>query len=693
MIIKSIAIKRLKAIREERVLEFAPGLNIIKGSDNEVGKSSTRIAITKALFEDPASLPEGNIDLTSWGMEDPWEITLEFEDKTGHYRITRSLKDKTSELVGTGAREFVARNKNSISEKITEITGCPSEAFFLSTACISQDEMIRIVPQYALENTPEGIGAINKRLQAKLNGMEDGVDIPALLSGLYNQANYKEAGGPYYQLQETKERIYRLREQILEETRKVNDIMARRRRLSRVKAELEEIHLRLPEKLELIEKNRKIASLEKDIARDKARYEAYLTAAGYHSRLEYLKNELAPFSNFDGAAEKIRRIESLRESINLLTRQIDSLEHDIQVHEKQKPVTWIPALALFLMVWGIAGGAMVNNYLWSVAVIGLVFFSYWLSLRHTWNKHTRQMSARKSELDAQLWEMEDEQRTILNSFECEDYDDYYQRLMKYRSLMESQKDLAGKLEAIINGHDWQAFVTENESLALQTGVQIRELEQLASARLDSPALQKLESEVQEIQHSINALKQEEGGLENYFLYIDIYKDSLTDIEEELEQLDREREFWERKRKVYKAAHEILEEAYKQTLSRAADLLEKEIGRYIAIITSNRYNQVRVNEADMSLSTFSPEKGDWVDVALLSRGTQDQFYICARFALAKLITEGKRPPLLLDDPFVNFHARRLRQAVCLLKEIARENQVLLFTCSDAYDYLGHVISLD
>lgn len=77
---------------------------------------------------------------------------------------------------------------------------------------------------------------------------------------------------------------------------------------------------------------------------------------------------------------------------------------------------------------------------------------------------------------------------------------------------------------------------------------------------------------------------------------------------------------------------------------------------------------------------------------MSRATQDQFYISARLALVKMITEEKKPPLLLDDPFVNFHPKRLEKIISLIQELSKENQILLFTCSDAYDNYGNIISL-
>jgi len=108
MIIKRVTAKRFRALKQEKTIDFSPGLNIIKGRDNEAGKSSLRIAITKALFQDPATMRKDIQALTSWGTDEPWEVTLEFDAHADSYRITKSFKDKTCELAATGAHQFVA---------------------------------------------------------------------------------------------------------------------------------------------------------------------------------------------------------------------------------------------------------------------------------------------------------------------------------------------------------------------------------------------------------------------------------------------------------------------------------------------------------------------------------------------------------------------------------------------------------
>ena len=61
----------------------------------------------------------------------------------------------------------------------------------------------------------------------------------------------------------------------------------------------------------------------------------------------------------------------------------------------------------------------------------------------------------------------------------------------------------------------------------------------------------------------------------------------------------------------------------------------------------------------------------------SEGTTDQLYLALRLAVAQERTPDA--PLILDDAFVRFDDTRLQAALGLLKEIAEEKQVILFTC--------------
>ena len=56
---------------------------------------------------------------------------------------------------------------------------------------------------------------------------------------------------------------------------------------------------------------------------------------------------------------------------------------------------------------------------------------------------------------------------------------------------------------------------------------------------------------------------------------------------------------------------------------------------------------------------------------------DQLYLALRLAVSEALTP--EAPLILDDALVRFDDTRLAAAMAILKEEARDKQVLLFTC--------------
>jgi uncharacterized protein YhaN len=281
----------------------------------------------------------------------------------------------------------------------------------------------------------------------------------------------------------------------------------------------------------------------------------------------------------------------------------------------------------------------------------------------------------------------------LKKFGQENYDKFIENLAEFKNKTATKRDFSNQLEALTVGRAWQIFAKEYSQLDAQMSRGIQEMEQLESVKIDRLNFQKLEDEIKLLNAHKSELEQEKGALEKFLIYTEAEKDQSAEIDELLSASEEERKFWEQKRNVYDLTGQMIDLASKQTLSKVANLLEEEISKYISRITDGRYNQVALSEMDLSIRTFSQLKNDWVDVRELSRATQDQFYICGRLALTRLITGGKYPPILLDDPFINFHSKRLRRMMTLLQEISRDFQIFLFTCSDSYDFLGKVSTVD
>jgi uncharacterized protein YhaN len=131
---------------------------------------------------------------------------------------------------------------------------------------------------------------------------------------------------------------------------------------------------------------------------------------------------------------------------------------------------------------------------------------------------------------------------------------------------------------------------------------------------------------------------------------------------------------------------VLTEARRLAEVPLREVVEKRAGEFLAAATEGRYRRLAVEPETLSLSVWSDEAGGWIEAVEphLSRGTVDLVYLAARLALVTVLTGGRRPPLLFDDPFITFDDRRRAGALALLRELSRDHQVFLFTYTRHYD---------
>src|SRR5699024_9696321 len=100
--------------------------------------------------------------------------------------------------------------------------------------------------------------------------------------------------------------------------------------------------------------------------------------------------------------------------------------------------------------------------------------------------------------------------------------------------------------------------------------------------------------------------------------------------------------------------------------------------YFQILTNHKYKQVF---APTSTKLFQVEADNYMRYTVdeLSQGTIDQLYVSLRLAISSVMSKKFIFPLILDDAFVHFDDKRTDQALHLVKEIAKNQQILFFTC--------------
>lgn len=142
--------------------------------------------------------------------------------------------------------------------------------------------------------------------------------------------------------------------------------------------------------------------------------------------------------------------------------------------------------------------------------------------------------------------------------------------------------------------------------------------------------------------------------------------------------------------IYLKAFVALEEGLREAQAKTRDLVSKGINDsasgYFKTITQGKYDGVEVTLGD-GIEVQVKEAGNPNPIPIdngrpLSTGALQQLYFAIRVSLVEALTGGKKPPLLFDDPFVDFDAVRTKEAVQTLVRLSQAgHQCIHLTCHD------------
>ena len=148
------------------------------------------------------------------------------------------------------------------------------------------------------------------------------------------------------------------------------------------------------------------------------------------------------------------------------------------------------------------------------------------------------------------------------------------------------------------------------------------------------------------------------------------EESLQELQEENEQSGSIQEELDAVRLAIMTMNQISEDIYKES---AAHLNQK-ISDILSQITEGRYTSVFL-DANMEVRINTPKK--LLSLEQVSRGTMEQIYFALRMAVGEMFCQDETMPIILDDAFVMYDDKRLKQTLKWLYHSGR--QVILFTC--------------
>jgi DNA repair exonuclease SbcCD ATPase subunit len=695
-------------------LPLAPGLTVVRGP-NESGKSTIQRALELALTRRVTSGSADMDGMRSWnaGDEDrPW-IRLEFEQEDLDGVQKGSLEKAFRGNKGTVRLEAdgeTITDPGRADEVLADLTGIPSEAFFRSTASVRHHE---------LDGLARDEGALRDRLQASISGADRGTSrarrkleraIQTLnAKGDKNPGQLKAAEASLA----TAQAAQRNGETALEQLEKDRDLLAQARD-DRAAAEAE-----LNEQRSMLEKARLAERIIAERDQAKERFERYSSAVDVNTQIEELEATHPSSNGLPALREALTKVRAadmrIREIKAALAGEVE-VQFEIKV---PTPRAWRPtAVAAVLLILGglaiaaldqlgilpetvpditigtgivLPGGGLLAGLL---VLVGAIVAAVGRRQRIRAQDVRKNKDMRSQEIERRLrgrsmleQELSMEEVTLTNLLAALELPD----LPAVETLVAAEEAhigqilrLRAQLEGLVGREPTETLPDLRDKAALDVEQKSGAIEQLGPIAKEPRARERLEVAVTDADRALGLARDTESNAKARVEQNAVDAEEVAGHAERAAQWSEQLELLQRRARVYEATLKALDTAERATIRTATRYLERRMVTDLERVTAGRYRRVQVDDQDLSLKVFAPERGDWVDVSTLSQGTLDTVYLAARIGLVRLVTGDRRPPLVMDDPFVTLDDERAKRALELLRDVSADFQVIYLTTSDRYD---------
>jgi len=706
MRLRRIELKNFKRLIDFQA-QFSPGINVVKGPLNEMGKSTLLEGIIVALFHNPKSTAKDLKDYTTWGSTRQFRTNLEFEEKGNRYLLEKDFDKGTMRLICDDTREELDTYKE-ISKKMAELLGTKSDTLFLCSSCIRQSEVSEISSgkkqiTESLEEVVMGgkestfawqvVGKLDSKVADMKRGLDKLASNPGILASLKSKIQ-----GTSQRYSDVKEEVFKV------ESKKIE--------LVEVSKQLAEVRERYENVRAMLDKNEKRRNIEASI---KGLEQKYDEVRELLDRINELTTKLESadeaLRSFNGL-ETEQQVSEFRKKVDAIQNRRADIGKDLAVREgelaeakenldRRKSVRFFGsgsgiATALTILIGGIITALAVSLYFLSLAILGVALIIITVRTKTAFVRDETSIS----DIERRLWKMKEavdelsrEESELLADVKCNTVGEFDKKERDFKTSLKKKGDLEAQLKGMLRGKTIEDFQKREREIARDLAVEKEKLtDDLKAMELNPERHFELERETQSLEEKKARLEKQEIECETTVKQARFGIEDQIRLEEELEGLQEALKHEDKKVKVYGLAREFLSRARNEVLSSVEEALEKEIQRYFLVFTNCKYKQVKINKEELEFWVYSDEKGDLAKPEDLSGGVIDEFYLAFRIALAGLIFGDRKPPLILDDPFVNFDSVRLSNTLKFLKELAADYQIIIFTLSDLYDEVADNIIL-
>lgn len=156
-------------------------------------------------------------------------------------------------------------------------------------------------------------------------------------------------------------------------------------------------------------------------------------------------------------------------------------------------------------------------------------------------------------------------------------------------------------------------------------------------------------------------------------------EQIPEMEDQLKRLMEQREEAEQNCSILDTTLNLLETAKNNLSNQYVGGVEQNFAAYVQELLGDNFSKALV---DHDLTIHVDEKGEARELDYFSAGTIDSIMLCMRLALIDALFKQEKPFILLDDPFVNLDDAHTQRALEMLKEIAKNRQVVYMVCNSS-----------
>lgn len=704
MRIESLRLQNLRRF-EDRVVNFGSGMNTIFGQ-NEQGKTTILAGILHLLFTDSTTRSQKILqDIKSWRTERLPVLRLTYEYDGEKFILERDFASKTQSLIDENG-QVIASSASEISQIIYDHIGISNEEVFKLTALIAQNDIARIGLakeksvkdlQTGIQESLTGSGSVSvaevvKDIDKELLRLEKGLHGLAKANGVIKQlqenkleleskvSEIKLGLQTYSTSMKTETDSSKELETLSTEIEKLQALITHNEKRAKIEGRLAELEKLISEKTRIIKDIENLAD-----RLDSQRKELKVVEGGVE--IEDLRVRIA------GAKAVIKDKEFAIEKAEKGIAEIGEVRQSVGGKSSLLQIT----VVLFPIVFA-AFLSWIVGYPYIFIPIGLVLAIVVprLILKLPTKDSRFETSEKESvlqELRYSVKEKEDEIVAILKEADVRSERELLELDVKIKTIKEQVRENEGALSALTKGKNLDEIKDEETGfLKEKKGLEIDLTDELKASFIDPRNVFTKKRELESLQFRKKTL--EESNLRAK-VEVEASKysyDDLAVVEEKLARVNSELEYSEKRATTLRNVRGFILDAREDVISTSGEVISEYMEKYLPMLTDGKYSKAQVGEG-LQIQIFSNEKDDWVDpMESLSRGAIDQVYLIARLAILSIVSKDSFPPIILDDPFVTFDAKRQKGVQKMLKDLSKDHQFVLLTCHKDFDSWGNLIKL-